>query len=41
MREAAAWRPGTATAVFDVYINSEQTVREFEKALDFIAICER
>jgi hypothetical protein len=26
-------KPGTATAVFDVYVNSEQTVNEFEKAL--------
>jgi hypothetical protein len=26
-------RPGTATAVFDVYVNSEQTVKEFERAL--------
>jgi hypothetical protein len=26
-------RPGTATAVFDVYVNSEQTVKEFKHAL--------
>jgi hypothetical protein len=26
-------KPGTATAVFDVYVNSEQTVKEFERAL--------
>lgn len=26
-------KPGTATAVFDVYVNSEQTVKEFEQAL--------
>jgi hypothetical protein len=28
-----ATKPGTATAVFDVYINSSQTVQEFERAL--------
>ena len=26
-------KPGTATAVFDVYVDSEQTVKEFEEAL--------
>ena len=26
-------KPGTATAVFDVYVNSAQTIEEFEKAL--------
>jgi hypothetical protein len=29
-----ATKPGTATAVFDVYVNSEQTVKEFERALE-------
>jgi hypothetical protein len=28
-----ATKPGTATAVFDVYVDSEQTVAQFEKAL--------
>ncbi len=28
-----ASKPGTATAVFDVYVNSDQTVKEFERAL--------
>ena len=28
-----ATKPGTATAVFDVYINSAQTVKEFQTAL--------
>jgi hypothetical protein len=27
-------KPGTATAVFDVYVDSSQTVDEFEEALD-------
>jgi hypothetical protein len=31
--DETATKPGTATAVFDVYIDSAQTVEEFEKAL--------
>lgn len=30
---AEATKPGTATAVFDVFVNSDQTVKEFEQAL--------
>jgi len=31
--DGQATKPGTATAVFDVYVNSEQTVKEFVRAL--------